>query len=66
MRLKINGAACEIADDASIAGMLAARNLPGETVIILLNDEVITREKWESLKLRSEDSVEIVRLIGGG
>ncbi|MBM2825287.1 MAG: thiamine biosynthesis protein ThiS [Dehalococcoidales bacterium] len=66
MQLKINGAVAELADNASIRDLLLAKKLPGEIVIIELNGEIIKREKWESLKLSSNDNLEIIRIIGGG
>ena len=66
MQVKINGAVDEIPDNSSIRDVLMTRKLPVDTVIIALNDEVIKQEKWESLKLNSNDKLEIIRIMGGG
>lgn len=66
MQLKINGAVAEIPDNSSIDDLLLTRKLPRDIVIIELNGEIIKREKWESLKLNPSDSLEIIRIIGGG
>ncbi len=66
MQVKINGVVDEIPDNSSIRDVLTARKLPGDTIIIALNDEIIKREKWESLKLNSNDRLDIIRIMGGG
>ena len=66
MQVKINGAVDEIPDNSSIRDVLTARKIPGDTVIIALNDEIIKREKWDSLKLNSNDRLDIIRIMGGG
>lgn len=66
MQVKINGVVDEIPDNSSIRDLLTARKLPLDIVIIALNDEVIKQEKWDSLKLNSNDRLEIIRMMGGG
>ena len=66
MQVKINGAMDEIPDDASIGDVLVARELSLAIVVIVLNGEIIKREKWASLKLKSDDDLELIRIIGGG
>ncbi|MDO8687415.1 MAG: sulfur carrier protein ThiS [Dehalococcoidales bacterium] len=66
VQVKINGAVAEIPDNHSIDDLLLARKLPRDIVIIELNGEIIKRENWESLKLNPSDSLEIIRIIGGG
>ena len=66
MQVKINGAVHEIPDNSSIRDVLAARKLSVDIVIIALNDDIIKKEKWESLKLNSNDKLEIIRIMGGG
>ncbi len=66
MQVKINGTLDEIPDNSSITDVLTARKIPGDTVIIALNDEIIKRENWESWKLNSNDKLEIIRIMGGG
>ena len=66
MKVKINGAIAELPDNSSVKDLLMARKLPWDIVIIELNGEIINRGKWESLKLNPSDSLEIIRIIGGG
>jgi sulfur carrier protein len=66
MLVKINGGVSEIVEDSSIQDLIEARKLPDSIIIIELNGEVIKREHWKSLKLKTDDNLEIIRIIGGG
>ena len=66
MEVKINGSVNDIQDNSSIKDVLTARKLPEDILIIEVNGEIIKREKWESCILRPQDTIEIIRIIGGG
>ncbi len=66
MQVIINGAVAEIPNNSSVQDLLLVRKLPADIVIIALNGEIIKREKWEGLQLNPSDSLEIIRIIGGG
>jgi len=66
MQVKINGKAAELPENSSILDLLQARKLPQDVVIIELNGEIINKGKWENLKLKPDDSLEMIRIISGG
>ncbi len=66
MLIKINGKESEVADNITIQGLLSARKLTGAAVIIELNGAIIARGLWESTTLNPGNSLEIIRIIGGG
>ena len=66
MQVKINGAVDEVADDSSIGDVLTARELSLQIVVVVLNGEIVKRERWVNLKLNSNDDLELIRIIGGG
>ncbi len=66
MLIKINGKAMEISDSTSILNLVIAGNLPEKAIIIELNGTIITRKGWECTTLKPDDSLEIIRIIGGG
>lgn len=66
MRVKINGAVDEIPDNSSIRDIIMAKKVPESMMVVALNGEVIRREQWESLKLKADDVLEMIRIIGGG
>ena len=66
MRVRINGDVADIPDDSSVADVLEARKLLKGAVVIELNGEIVKRDKWASLRLNSDDNLELIRMIGGG
>ncbi len=66
MLIKINGTESGVADNVTIQGLLSARKLTGAAIIIEVNGAIIARELWENTTLNPDDSLEIIRIIGGG
>ena len=66
MLIKINGTESEVADNVAIQGLLSARKLTGAAIIIEVKGAIIARELWENATLNPDDSLEIIRIIGGG
>lgn len=66
MQVKINGIATELPDNCFVNDLLLSRKLLPDVVIIELNGEIVSRGKWESLKLNPGDSLELIRIISGG
>ena len=66
MKLFLNGKAVEMPDDLTIAGLLKAKGLNPETVIIEHNLELIKRESWADIILKEDDRLEILSFVGGG
>ena len=72
MRLKINGKFREFELQASPGGelslalLLKILEIKTETVALEVNERVIERENWSSYHLHPEDSVEVMKFVGGG
>ena len=41
-------------------------NLESQNIAIAVNEQVIRRSEWETMKIKNNDSVDIVRAVGGG
>lgn len=66
MLIKINGKESEISDNTSINNLISDRKLPTAAIIVELNGTIVARGLWETTKLNPGDSLEIIRIIGGG
>ena len=67
--LTINGQPREFAalePQATVAQLVAARDLKGDRVAVELNHEIAQRTRWDELRLQSGDRLEIVHFVGGG
>jgi thiamine biosynthesis protein ThiS len=63
--IKVNGRDSEVADNVTIREVVLASGFKDSLIVVELNGIVTRREAWET-PLKSNDSLEIVRVIGGG
>jgi sulfur carrier protein len=66
MQVRLNGELRDIPDDASVAVLLAHLGVKAQRVAVEVNENVITKDRYEAQKIKPGDSVEIVAFVGGG
>jgi thiamine biosynthesis protein ThiS len=66
MLVKLNGKESDVTEFFSLQDLVQSRGLKKNMVIIELNGEIIRREQWDRTRLKSNDSLEIIQIIGGG
>ena len=69
MKIKVNGEEKIIELDQENALLSIALNSLGykpNTVVVELNNLIINSIKWEKVKLKDGDNLEIVSIVGGG
>ena len=69
MKIKVNGEEKKIELDQENALLSTAINLLGyesNTIVVELNNLIINSIKWEKVKLKDGDNLEIVSIVGGG
>ena len=69
MKIKVNGELKKIELDQENALLSTALNLMGykpNTIVVELNNLIINSIKWERVKLKDGDNLEIVSIVGGG
>ena len=69
MKIKVNGEEKKIELDQEHVLLSTALNLMGykpNTIIVELNNLIVKSIKWEQVKLKDGDNLEIVSIVGGG
>ena len=69
MKIKVNGEEKIIEIDQENALLSIALNSMGykpNTIVVELNSLIINSIKWEKVKLKDGDNLEIVSIVGGG
>ncbi len=66
MQIKVNDRAVEVPESCTLEQVLLSGKLAKKPVAIILNQAVVHREQWGNHKLSPGDSLEIIRIIGGG
>lgn len=63
--VKINGEQLDKAGK-SVSEMLAEMGINGQRVAVEINEEIVPKAKYDETILKDEDTVEVVRFVGGG
>jgi thiamine biosynthesis protein ThiS len=66
MKLTLNGEAREFESCATVCDLLAELRLKEKLVLVEVNGEAIKRGNFQSAELTDGDTIEIVRMVGGG
>ena len=69
MKIKVNGEERKIDLDQENILLSTALNSMGykpNTIVVELNNLIINSLKWEKIKLKEGDNLEIVSIVGGG
>lgn len=56
----------EVNFQGNLKELILFLNYPTEKIVVLVNGEIVKKENWENIKLKDEDYIEIVSLVGGG
>ena len=69
MKIRVNGEEKKIELDQENSLLSTALNYMGynpNTIVVELNNLIINSIKWEKVKLKDGDNLEIVSIVGGG
>ena len=69
MKIKVNGEEKRIEldqENALLSSVLNSMGYKPNTIVVELNSLIINSLKWEKVKLRDGDNLEIVSIVGGG
>jgi len=69
MKIKVNGEEKKIELDKEnilLSTALKSRGYNPNTIVVELNNLIINSIKWEKVKLKDGDNLEIVSIVGGG
>jgi sulfur carrier protein len=66
MKIKINGQVETLEQKVKLTEFLECKGLELDRLVIEYNKRVVGREEWEDIILKDQDSLEILRFVGGG
>jgi sulfur carrier protein len=65
-KITLNGKAHELPREQPLLELLDELNIDRRMIAVALNGDVVPRDTYEGINLRDGDTVEIVRMVGGG
>ena len=69
MRIKVNGEEIKIdliQENALLSETLKSMGYQPNTIVVELNDLIVNSKKWDEVRLKDGDNLEIVSIVGGG
>ena len=69
MKIRVNGEEKKIdfdQENALLSNALKSLGYNPNTIVVELNNLIINSLKWEKVKLKDGDNLEIVSIVGGG
>lgn len=66
MRITVNGAAVDVADDILVDALVAQLGYPQRGVAVALGDDVVPHSRWTATAVPEGANVEILTAVQGG
>lgn len=66
MKIILNGKDTETPGGYTVADLLKMSDLLGKPLVVELNGTIVKKDLYDETKLTQGDTLEIVRLVGGG
>jgi len=66
IKIKVNGKKIILEKNRSIEKLIKKLKLPINKIAIELNKKILDKKKLSKIRLKDNDSIEIVHFIGGG
>jgi sulfur carrier protein len=67
MKIRLNGEQVELPEEVnSVDKLLTHYNLENRIAIVEINEDIIQKDDYKTMKLKNGDIIEIVQFVGGG
>jgi sulfur carrier protein len=66
VQVTINGTARQVADDSTLASVLAEVGVASRGVAVAVDGAVVPRDEWPGTRLRPDAVVEVLTAVQGG
>lgn len=66
MEIRLNGKAREVADSITVRALLESLDLHPQRVAVMVNEEIVKRERFAEVGLSPGDRVEVLTIMAGG
>jgi thiamine biosynthesis protein ThiS len=66
MKVTVNGETRELTGSTTVFDLVESLGLDPDAIVVERNGEVVDRERYDDTRLAAEDTLELVRFVGGG
>ena len=64
--IKLNGKNETLEDEINVANFLEQKSIKQQSVVVMINEDIIKKDKFETTLIKNGDKVEILRFVSGG
>ncbi len=64
--IKLNGKNETLEDEINVANFLEQKSIKQQSVVVMINEDIIKKDKFETTLIKNGDEVEILRFVSGG
>ena len=66
MNISINKEMISLPEETTVTGLLDRLDIERKNIAVEINMEIIPKSEFDEYRLKENDSVEIIRAVGGG
>lgn len=66
MQIRLNGEDYQTGDAETVTALLEQLEARGRRVAVMVNEEIVKRDRWPERALRPGDEIEVIQMVGGG
>ncbi|MCH7958667.1 MAG: sulfur carrier protein ThiS [Candidatus Hydrogenedentes bacterium] len=66
MHLTVNGEARDVPEEVTLVGLMQSLGLKPELTAVQRNDDIVNRDEHATTVLLEGDTIELIRIVGGG
>ncbi|MCH7959422.1 MAG: sulfur carrier protein ThiS [Candidatus Hydrogenedentes bacterium] len=66
MHLTVNGELRDVPEEVTLAGLMQSLGLKPELTAVQRNDDIVSRDEHATTILLEGDTIELIRIVGGG
>ncbi|PHS38035.1 MAG: thiamine biosynthesis protein ThiS [Sulfurovum sp.] len=66
MEIVVNGKTEPINNEIILLTWLKGKNIDLNGLVIMINDEIIKKETWETVMIKANDAIEVLNFVSGG
>lgn len=66
MTIRVNNVSHEVENSSSLDDILKQLDIQTSGIAVAINEQIITRSKWESTSIQDQDQILIIKATQGG
>ncbi|WP_273483802.1 sulfur carrier protein ThiS [Desulforamulus ruminis] len=66
MDIRFNGKTLTVKEELTLGQLILEKGLNPDTVIVEYNNELVKQGHWAQIVLKENDTLEVLRFVGGG